>query len=116
MGFTKLLAPVAERVQAPIFKRFGLPAGQAGVMQMKVGIKLVAKRCPQLSVKANDLHKLFFLSHEEETAPTLNATIEVDFSDRVVIIENTLVDVQGPLANALQLPYGVRQTRRKFLI
>jgi len=106
LKFVTSLAPLAARVQAPVFERFGLPAGQRGVMLMKMGVKLVAKGCPRLSAKAGDLRELLLLAREEESGPSWGSTVESGISELVGKLERAPPAVRGPLAEALRLPPG----------
>ena len=45
VNFLMALAPLAGRVQAPVFKRYGLPPGNRGITLMKLAVKLLSEGC-----------------------------------------------------------------------
>mmetsp|Transcript_41580 Transcript_41580/g.120395 ORF Transcript_41580/g.120395 Transcript_41580/m.120395 type:complete len:915 (+) Transcript_41580:61-2805(+) len=68
------LAPVATRVQDPIFQRFGLPPGSRGVLLMKTAAKVAAQRSPKIKQLSGDLRELLGLTREEVPQPLFPAT------------------------------------------
>lgn len=59
------LGPVVTRVQDPIFKRFGLPAGNKGVVLMKNAVQAASQNDPPMKAIAGDLRELLGLDREE---------------------------------------------------
>lgn len=103
--FLQLLGPAASMVQAPVFSRFGLPTGPKGVIVMKAFVKHVSSQSPRISKLAGDLRELLSLEREEQDlTPQLKGANEamVNMTKR---IRHAPVDVRGPLAMALHLPY-----------
>lgn len=108
LGFLTALAKVASEVQDPIFQRFGLPNGQRGVLLMKMAIKVIAGHSSLVAELAGDLRELLGLRREEESRPSiLNMVKDVaaSLAELVAKIARAPVDVRGPLAEALRLPY-----------
>lgn len=103
--FIKVLGPVAAQVQAPVFKKFGLPPGIKGIMLMKMGVKLVGRQSPEIKALAGDLRELLFLAREEEFTVAMIKKAESGFTELVAKIDRAPLDVRGPLAEALRLPY-----------
>lgn len=68
-----LLAPLAARVQDPVFEGFGFPAGPKGVMLMKRAAKLVAERSLKVKKLSGDLRELLGLEREEVPQPLFAA-------------------------------------------
>lgn len=99
------LGPAAARVQAPVFTRFGLPLGQRGVMLMKMGVKAVSERSCTVRELAGDLRELLGLTREETTTSLVMKEADKHFKTLVAKIARVPVDLRGPLAEALRLPY-----------
>lgn len=99
------LGPAAAQVQAPVFKKFGLPAGQRGVMLMKMGVKALSQSNTHVRGLAGDLRELLGLQREEEDTVTMMEEAKASFAKLVAKVERAPLDVRGPLAEALRLPY-----------
>lgn len=107
LAFLTALGRAAGRVQAPVFERFGLPAGQRGVMLMKMGVKVIAQGEPELKAMSGDLREQLGLKREEEemSPKPMLQNANSNFKDLVQKISAAPLDIRGPLAEALQLPY-----------
>lgn len=66
LKFLTTLGPLAAKVQAPVFQKFGLPPGQRGVILMKMGIRLLSMVAPDIKELAGDLREMLCLPREEE--------------------------------------------------
>lgn len=78
LRFLTTLGPLAAKVQAPVFQQFGLPAGQRGVILMKMGVRLLSINSPDLKELAGDLREMLCLPREEED---ISSTIKKAESD-----------------------------------
>ncbi|CAK0872412.1 unnamed protein product [Prorocentrum cordatum] len=104
------LAPVAGRAQAPVFKRFGLPPGSPGVLVLKMAVKAVSKYSGD--ELAGDVRESLGLPREEVVQPMTNwlsspQRSELEDAEEAMVarIARAPVDVRGPLAELLKLPY-----------
>jgi len=106
------LAPVAGRAQAPVFKRFGLPPGSPGVLVLKMAVKAVSKYSGDVKELAGDVRESLGLPREEVVQPMTNwlsspQRSELEDAEEAMVarIARAPVDVRGPLAELLKLPY-----------
>jgi len=65
VAFLKALAPLVARVQAPVFREFGLPPGDKGVHEMKRLVALHRRGSPKIGELAGNLRELLGLQREE---------------------------------------------------
>eukprot|EP00434_Breviolum_minutum_P009305 symbB.v1.2.008201.t1/scaffold492.1/size196413/4 len=81
LRFLTTLGPLAAKVQAPVFQQFGLPAGQRGVILMKMGVRLLSINSPDLKELAGDLREMLCLPREEEDISSTIKKAESEFQD-----------------------------------
>lgn len=107
LGFLTALGKVASTVQDPIFEQFGLPKGHRGVMLMKMATKAIAEFCPTVKQTAGDLRELLGLARVEVEigVKDMLKTADDHQKDLTERLARAPVDVRGPLAEALRLPY-----------
>ncbi|CAE7258146.1 phyA [Symbiodinium sp. CCMP2592] len=105
LKFLTALGPMAAAVQAPVFERFGLPRGQRGVILMKLAIRLISTSNPEVKDLAGDLREMLCLPREEEDITSTIKKAEDGLMELEKQISKAPLDVRGPLAEALLLPY-----------
>eukprot|EP00439_Symbiodinium_sp_Y106_P076076 s270_g15.t1 len=105
LKFLTGLGPLAAAVQAPVFERFGLPRGQRGVILMKLAIRLISTWNPEVKDLAGDLREMLCLPREEEDITSTIKKAEDGLMELEKQISKAPLDVRGPLAEALLLPY-----------
>jgi len=110
LRFLTTLGPLAAKVQAPVFQQFGLPAGQRGVILMKMGVRLLSINSPDLKELAGDLREMLCLPREEEDISSTIKKAESEFQNLQKKISAAPLDVRGPLAEAFLLPYKASPT------
>ncbi|CAE7794103.1 phyA, partial [Symbiodinium necroappetens] len=105
LKFLTGLGPLAAAVQAPVFERFGLPRGQRGVILMKLAIRQISTWNPDVKNLAGDLREMLCLPREEEDITSTIRKAEDGLMELEKQISKAPLDVRGPLAEALLLPY-----------
>lgn len=103
--FIMALGPLAARAQAPVFSRFGMPAGQKSVLIMKTAVKRIAQHSKVVKDLAGDLRELLSLPREEQDVQAELLKAQEQYKQMVVSISKAPLDVRGPFAEAMDLPY-----------